>query len=724
MNPTTPQLNPDAFKSLLLAAHPDAVASDGRKYSDIPALELTQKAVANHPDGVTNAGVKYSDYLQNTPTASQGFGEGTNSKAPGSSGLFQDIVRGVVKPVARLGTNLVNAGQTVLGKPQTQPFSSPFMGDVTPVGQGFDSSKFVGGNIAPLKDAIGTGASIASNIVGGEGAGAVAEQGAKGLLTNAVITGAKQGAIAGGLQGLGSSLSANKNLGDTLLNTGVGGIEGGAVGGALGGVSGGIGILGQKLQSLKANKEIADTVGNHLASFANNLPDAQAMDTNGASKLLAGNQEDLALQLEYQGHPAEANAIRKIDMSGIDNPEDYSKAVNDAIDNVKQASISPKLNKVVQNTIDNRVSTLQKIEDGRAPIRNYTAKQTAKGIDVKGNIANTDLLKDSVDSTGTLRTKQPGGAIDQYNEFIKPQEDIVSKILAKEGKTIPLADVKTQMTDAVNNSNIKGSAKATAMDGVKKEINGLKLDTDAQGNIPIATIHQAKVSKYANINYMNPESGTSDKLIAKTLKDIVEKNTTSANVKALNAELSQHYANIGYLEKLDGAKVAGGKLGKYFAKTIGGMVGSHFGPLGTIAGAEVGGRLSGATMESQLSKGIGKNLESSQAMKDALTATQSLKKEGPLQANQATTAINTKNSISPKSTIPTLKTYPNGDTIPTPVKDLPNLKVSPTSNQYTRQELLNRYISKALNNSMGADEKTVIRQATQKFNSQFKAIPK
>lgn len=301
-----------------------------------------------------------------------------------------------------------------------------------------------------------------------------------------------------------------------------------------------------------------------------------------------------------------------------------------------------------ENIVKNRVKVLKEVENGKAPVRNYVSKQEARGIDVKSNLAKTDLLKDAVDTTGTIRTKQPGGAIEQYNEFLKPQEGIVSQKLAEEGKSVAIKDVEKEMVDAVNVSKIKGSAKATALENVKKEIAGLTLDADEAGNIPVATIHDAKVSKYANINYLNPESGTADKLIAKTLKEIVE-NNSSASVKELNKELSQHYATIGYLEKLDGSKVQGGKLGKYFAQTLGGIVGSHFGPVGTIAGAELAGAMKGAQLGSTFSKGIGKELEMSPAMQEAVGSIQS-KSAGALNKSQNTTIAPTKNAIS--DTIP------------------------------------------------------------------------
>lgn len=337
-------------------------------------------------------------------------------------------------------------------------------------------------------------------------------------------------------------------------------------------------------------------------------------------------------------------------------PENISKGITKVADKAEVIANAPFKkagqpiiaikNKIMpdeKKIIEGRIKALGEIENSRAPIRNYVAKQEAKGFNPKEFISkNSDLIQGAVDKEGTIRTKQPGGAIEQYQEFIKPQESIVRDTLEQEGKIVHLDDVEKHLTDAINKSNMKGSAKVEALNGVKKEIAGLRLDADEAGNIPLATIHDAKVSKYAHVNYLNPETGASDKLIAKGLKQIVEDNS-SGPVKKLNEELAHHYANIGYLERLDGSKVKGGRLGKYLAKGIGAMIGSGLGPVGTLGGAELGGMVQGKIMSSTLSRGIGKDLESSALMKEA----QSSLRNKSLNQNQATSDIKVnKNPIS------------------------------------------------------------------------------
>lgn len=269
----------------------------------------------------------------------------------------------------------------------------------------------------------------------------------------------------------------------------------------------------------------------------------------------------------------------------------------------------------VESIIANRSKELQKLEDNYSVIRKVTSAAQKQGIDVKNILANTDLLQNAVDETGTIRTQN---AIQELNDFIKPQEDIISRTLARDGQRISLTDVEKTLTNAVNDSGVQGGALTRALQNVKDDIAGYALKADKEGYVPLSLIHDAKVDKYANINYLNPETKRVDKVIAKALKQIVEKNTTSVDAKALNKELSQHYSVLNLLEKLDGKKVQGGKLGKYFAQTVGSIVGSHFGPLGAIAGAEAGGRILGKQMAGTFGRATGNALERSPAMNAAL----------------------------------------------------------------------------------------------------------
>lgn len=84
----------------------------------------------------------------------------------GLAGVGGSIVSGFLKPFARLGTNVVNATQDVVGAPETTPFSGKFMGQVDKVGKGID----VGGNplskqnLQAIGDSVKVGGQIGADI--------------------------------------------------------------------------------------------------------------------------------------------------------------------------------------------------------------------------------------------------------------------------------------------------------------------------------------------------------------------------------------------------------------------------------------------------------------------------------------------------------------------------------------------------------------------------------
>ena len=270
----------------------------------------------------------------------------------------------------------------------------------------------------------------------------------------------------------------------------------------------------------------------------------------------------------------------------------------------------------ISNIIAQRQKALQTLEDSYSTVRSTTTKARERGIDSKKILAETDLLADAVDDTGTIRTME---AMNELNEFILPQENVIATNLAREGKIVPLSVVRMKMRSAISKSGLEGEALDNAYRKLDAELAGYGRKADANGNVPLAMIHSAKVNKYKNINYAgDPAVKQADKIIAKVLKRIVEDMSESIDAKRLNDELTSHYSVLSLLEKLDGKKVAGGKLGKYFAQLVGSVVGSNFGPLGSIAGAELAGRLKGGQMASTFSKKIGRNMVASDTMNAAV----------------------------------------------------------------------------------------------------------
>lgn len=169
---------------------------------------------------------------QRTNMEAQGQPVSVNPNKTGPS-FVGGLIREPLKLGAELATNVINAGQTALGAPTTQPFSGKYLGEVKPIGQeGTFGQK--------LKETAGKGLEAASYVVGGGEAGAgvkALQEGsmlAKPLLRTA-LKGVGEGSAIGTLAGAGGELQKpDSTLGSTLVQGGIGGLLGGATGGILG----------------------------------------------------------------------------------------------------------------------------------------------------------------------------------------------------------------------------------------------------------------------------------------------------------------------------------------------------------------------------------------------------------------------------------------------------------------------------------------------------------
>lgn len=127
------------------------------------------------------------------------------------------IVRDIIKPVADVGTNIVNAGQIAVGAKETQPFSGRYLGKVEGLGKLDTTKGLTPENIKTLKKSASTGAELASYLTyGGVGKDAItgiAKQTAKEFIKTSGVKLAKEGALTGLAQSVGSQGRENADKG-------------------------------------------------------------------------------------------------------------------------------------------------------------------------------------------------------------------------------------------------------------------------------------------------------------------------------------------------------------------------------------------------------------------------------------------------------------------------------------------------------------------------------
>ena len=267
--------------------------------------------------------------------------------------------------------------------------------------------------------------------------------------------------------------------------------------------------------------------------------------------------------------------------------------------------------------ITKRANDIFDIESGYAKNRRINDQANDAGNASRQRIASTDVMVNAVDENGLIRTKQKGGAVDQYRkQTVEGFEGVVRQNLEREGALVNLEEVRRALLQTINGdgkkgSGLEGSDLVSALRKIDREIEGLGKRADDFGNVPLAKIQDSKIATTKNIDYTKPTGVTYRKLVARAYKELIEKKSKT-NVKEVNVELGKFYDDIARLENLDGRRVQGGKLGKHFAQVTGNIAGaaagSFAGPLGTLAGTVVGGEVSSMIKGKTLGKTFGKEL--------------------------------------------------------------------------------------------------------------------
>lgn len=377
-----------------------------------------------------------------------------------------------------------------------------------------------------------------------------------------------------------------------------------------------------KLTDYLANKIVESPIGQTITDmpavqkFAVTHPNAEK-DFNRALMLLMSKGE----KGKIEPKTAIPRTVEQVKLVG-----EKTKELPAKIKEVRSSRATEKVSQEIANIENNYVQTRK---------ANEFSKDL--GAESRKRIAQTDVLVDAVDKDGLIRTKQPGGAVEQYRKLtLDGAEGIVRDNLIREGKKINIAEVAKELTTQVYRSGLEGADLIKAVNGLRNELDGLKLRADELGNIELAKIHDAKISTTNNINYKTDSTPTIKfrKAKARAYKTLVENKSDvrvdvdgrQYGIPEINKELGKYYEDIERLQMLDGKRVKGGKLGKYSAQIVGNVagaaVGGMFGGLGgsavgTIIGGETAGLLKGKSMASTFGEAKGRDVLSNAILEKA-----------------------------------------------------------------------------------------------------------
>jgi hypothetical protein len=306
-------------------------------------------------------------------------------KAPATEtdhGFLGNLAAGAIKPFARLGTNLIQAGEIATGNKPTTPFSGSFLGQVDPVGLGIDITKapWEPQNRAAIADAIKNGVDIGSWFGGGAGEKEILKEGLIGFLKKASWDTAKLMGTVGGIQGASTGLEPGATPGSTVVNT----ITGAGAGFGSGLLLGPVQALGARslgwLTHVPDQKAEAEATARVQEMISPKLTTREARTAMNEGRFVPGTEPtwrhpftagtpDSALPTQAV---KDATKIIQEQIPGADKMS--SPVLFDAVDN-NLTKLATELKPVLEDIPVNR-TTIQKITDDVANVR-QTLKDNA-----------------------------------------------------------------------------------------------------------------------------------------------------------------------------------------------------------------------------------------------------------------------------------------------------------------------------------------------------------
>lgn len=283
---------------------------------------------------------------------------------PEKDSLLKTIAKGVVKPFAKLGTSLVNLGEFAIGSEPTQPFSGKFLGEVKPIGAGFDTSKgLTKENIGALKDSIKTGVDIGSWFGGGTGTVGAVKTGIKEGIIQGAKTGAKLGATTGALGGASTGLEEGATVGGTLKNIAAGSVVGGVAGGVLGGAPGVVKGIAQGTKKLAS--KTSQVAGKATEGKLPKLLSIFTGEGNDVIKSALDNPQVADIGIKG-GDEALRKAVQTGATSSIKARSAFSKAYNDSFTNLVKKNPNKLVSrqKILYSFVDDLEKAGVKVKNG------------------------------------------------------------------------------------------------------------------------------------------------------------------------------------------------------------------------------------------------------------------------------------------------------------------------------------------------------------------------
>lgn len=405
-----------------------------------------------------------------------------------------------------------------------------------------------------------------------------------------------------------------KNAGGSML------ADVAATGAAAGHIAGDVartagGIIGSFVSPILP-KPVKDTIGDVSSYIDNKISQIPGM-TPDIHKSLGDVFNTLTLEGGAKGEPVVTQPV-------VDAAKAVGETATSVVNDVGEAASKltdklPNINPSPAEIIAKRQSTLGDLANKYTSVDNAVQKATARGFDPIADIASDNRFIPDINTDGKIDSSV---AINNLNKYIAPIAKTERDAIVAEGKRISFDSFANTARNEISGLAERGSSYETIANKIESDLRVYKSNfVDSNGTIDLAKLDDIKNAKYSIANWNNEDAQIADKSVARAARKLIVDNS-SADIQGLNQKMSQYYSARDVLDAVDGKIVKGGRLGKYFARTVGGIIGSHFGVLGAAGGAVAGDAIESAILKSKMTPIFGNAPSLETAAPDVLKKTQ------------------------------------------------------------------------------------------------------
>lgn len=241
-------------------------------------------------------------------------------------------------------------------------------------------------------------------------------------------------------------------------------------------------------------------------------------------------------------------------------------------------------------------------------------KAYVKGLDTGRDAAafganNPDFLPDT--PKGKIDAQSAIGKID--TQYVQPRAQLLDAALKAKDKTISPNDYvsvddlgKQSKANILKDPLAKGkgdlSDREAAIDKLTAEFK--KQYGDKVSYSQLNEIKKGQWAKSKSFTITKPDTSgfmaDTHYQIGSAAKDAIQNGVGEAPIQQLNSEIGDAMNYSNQLRKLDGGAVKGGRLGGYFARTVGGIAGATHGPVGVLSGGAIANFVHGVILDNTI----------------------------------------------------------------------------------------------------------------------------